>query len=214
VGIDPTNGRIVVGGDETNSGGFEHNFAFAAYTPGGDLDHTFSGDGKMVRPTALNGEFGALSVLGNGRIVAAGTTVKTQSGFQFLVEKYTRNGSFDTGFGGGDGIVVAGFKIGGQQRDDFALDEAVQSDGKIVAAGESQGGTDIRFATVRLTATGHLDSTFGNGGGVLTAFSEDAIAEGVAVNNANHKILLVGDERTSSPTIGIDAMLAARYLGA
>jgi uncharacterized delta-60 repeat protein len=212
VGIDPTNGRIVVGGEQINSGGFTHNFAFAAYTTAGDLDHTFSGDGKMVRPTSLAGGLSALHVLDNGRIVAAGTTLKSLARNQFLVEKYKRDGSFDTSFGGGDGAVVTGFKTGGNARDDFALDVGEQSDGKIVVAGESAG-ADRRFAVVRLTAAGALDSTF-HGGGVLTAFSEDAAATGVAINNASHRILLVGDEITTGPTIRVDAMLAARYLGA
>ncbi|MFL5797732.1 MAG: hypothetical protein ACJ77A_07325 [Actinomycetota bacterium] len=212
VGIDPTGGRIVVGGLERNSGGFEHNFAVAAYTQNGDLDHSFNGNGKMVRVTTVNGGLSALSVLGNGRIVADGTTSQGQAGRQFLLEKYRRDGSFDTSFGGGDGVVVTGFKVGGQARDDAALDLTVQSDGKIVAVGESVG-ADIRFAVVRLTAGGALDPSF-HGGGTLTAFNQDAIAEGVAVNNATHRVLVVGDERTTGPTIRIDAMLAARYLGA
>ncbi len=72
---------------------------------GGDLDHTFSGDGKMVRSTSLGGGLSALHVLDSGRIVAAGTTVKSQTGDQFLVEKYKRDGTFDTSFGGGDGAA-------------------------------------------------------------------------------------------------------------
>jgi len=118
---------------------------------GGDLDHTFSGDGKMVRSTSLGGGLSALHVLDSGRIVAAGTTVKSQTGDQFLVEKYKRDGTFDTSFGGGDGAAVTGFKTGGESRDDFGLDMAVQSDGKIVVAGESIG-TDKRFAVVRYTS--------------------------------------------------------------
>src|SRR5205823_8667246 len=114
------------------------------------------------------------SVLGNGRIVADGATSKGQAGRQFLVEKYKRDGSFDMSFGGGDGVVVAGFKIGGEATDDAALDLAVQSDGKVVAVGESVG-ADIRFAGVRLTAGGARDPSF-HGGGVLTALSEDASA--------------------------------------
>jgi uncharacterized delta-60 repeat protein len=212
VGIDPTNGRIVVGGQETNSGGFGHNFAFAAYTTGGDLDHTFSGDGKMVRSTSLGGGLSALHVLDSGRIVAAGTTVKSQTGDQILVEKYKRDGTFDTSFGGGDGAAVSGFKTGGESRDDFGLDMAVQSDGKIVVSGESID-TDKRFAVLRYTSAGVLDPSF-SGGGVLTSFAQDAAATGLAVNNGTHKILLVGDEITTGPTIGVDAMLAARYLGA
>ena len=154
----------------------------------------------MVRSTSLGGGLSALHVLDSGRIVAAGTTVKSQTGDQFLVEKYKRDGTFDTSFGGGDGAAVTGFKTGGESRDDFGLDMAVQSDGKIVVAGESIG-TDKRFAVVRYTSAGVLDPSF-SGGGVLTSFAQDAAATGVAVNNGTHKILLVGDEITTARRSG------------
>jgi uncharacterized delta-60 repeat protein len=213
VGIDPTNGRIVVGGTLFTSGGFSLDFAFAAYTKAGDLDHTFSGDGKMIRGTSRAGGLAALTVLSNGRIIAAGTTNPGQPGDQMLIEKYTRPGDLDQSFGGGDGITVVGFKHAGEANDDASADVAVQSDGKVVVVGVSVG-ADKRFAVVRLNGNGTLDQSFGNGGGVLTAFTGDAAASGVAINGHTHRIEVVGVEITSPPTIGVDAMYAARYLGA
>ena len=128
-----------------------------------------------------------------------------------LVEKYTRSGAFDTTFGGGDGIVPIGFATGGHPRDDLASDLAVQADGRIVVAGLSAAQSD-EFAVARLNPNGSLDTGF-HGGGVLTAFDDDAEATGVAVNNATHKIVATGTEFTSLPSIPIDAVLAARYLG-
>ncbi len=209
VAIDPTDGRILVGGAETNSGGFGHNFVVAAYTKSGDLDHSFSGDGKSIRPTALGGGLAALAVLDNGRIIAAGTTVKSGTGDQFLIEKYNRAGDFDPNFGGGDGVQVVGF--GGGDRDDFASDVKVQEDGKIVVGGTSIG-ADKQFAVARLTAAGKLDSTF-DGGGVLTAFTKNAGSSGLAINDGTHKIVLVGFELSSPPAESTTGMLAARYLG-
>jgi len=208
VAIDPTNGRIVVGGLLVHSG-FIHDFAFVAYTKTGDLDHTFSGDGVMVRPTSDRGGLSAIAILGNGRIIAAGTTNAGQPKGQFFVEKFTRAGDFDTSFGGGDGQALIGFVKNGNPQDDLATDVKVQSDGKIVVGGSSNGQHDL-FAVARLTANGALDGTF-HGGGVTTAFTQDGQSTGLAVNNTSHKIVLVGIEFPSGG--GTDAMLAARYLG-
>jgi uncharacterized delta-60 repeat protein len=207
VGVDPATGRIVVGG--VLHGGAVHDFAFAVYTKTGGLDHTFSGDGKMVRPTADRGGLFRLAVLGTGRIVAVGaTTAGVQKG-QMLVEKYTRAGDFDSTFGGGHGIALVGFRKNGHPRDDLAFDVGIQSNGKIVVAGQSAG-QDLEFAIARLRGNGTLDPAF-HGGGVLTAFPENAAANGVAINNGTHKIVAVGQEFVSGH---VDAMLAARYLGA
>ncbi|HEY7281563.1 MAG TPA: hypothetical protein VID47_08220 [Actinomycetota bacterium] len=211
VGIDPTNGRIVVGGT-FDSGTGPHDLVLAAYTKSGDLDHTFSQDGKMIRVTSTRGGLAAIAILASGRILVAGTTRSGQAKGQFLVEKYTRTGAFDTSFGGGDGIVPIGFVTGGHPRDDLASGIATQSDGRIVVAGMSAGQTD-EFAVARLNANGALDNGF-HGGGVLTAFPEDAEPTGIAVNNGTHKIVVVGIEFTGMPSIPIDAALAARYLGA
>lgn len=53
--------------------------------------------------------------------------------------------------------------------DDEANAVAIQADGKIIAAGSSF--NDSEFALVRYTTSGALDTTFGTGGIVRTAFS-------------------------------------------
>ena len=54
---------------------------------------------------------------------------------------------------------------------------AVQPDGKIVQAGT----TDRQFAVVRYAADGRLDTSFGNGGAVLTRISGNEFASGLAL---------------------------------
>jgi uncharacterized delta-60 repeat protein len=214
MGIDPTTGRIVVGGTlgAPGNGGGTQGMGFVAYTRSGHLDRTFSGDGRMHRATSFAGGLGALTILPNGRIVAVGGTHRGQAGAQILVEKYTRSGDFDTSFGGGDGIFLFGFDQSGSACDDGASGVTAQADGKIVVVGSSNC-TGPEFVVARLTAAGGFDPTF-HGGALLTTFpSGDSQANAVAVNNATHKIVVVGDEITESPSIGTDAMLAARYLG-
>jgi uncharacterized delta-60 repeat protein len=72
-------------------------------------------------------------------------------------------GSVDAAFGIG-GIVRA--DIANQQ--EVALSLAIQSDGKIVAAGYSDNGGSKDFAVMRFKTTGAPDSTFGTAGKVVT----------------------------------------------
>jgi uncharacterized delta-60 repeat protein len=212
VAVDPVTQRIVAGGFEVDNGGFSHNFALVSYTTTGHLDTSFNSTGKMVRATSSAGGLGDLAVLGDSSIVAVGQTLRGGFGNVMLIEKYRPSGAFATGFGGGDGIVTVGFGSHTEHRDTGAGGVAIQNDGKIVVAGTSTG-VDKRFALVRLTAAGALDLAFGNNGAVLTGFSRDADGNAVAINRGTGKIVVVGDELTPPPTIGVDALLAARYMG-
>jgi uncharacterized delta-60 repeat protein len=66
---------------------------------------------------------------------------------------------------------------------------AVQSDGKIVAAGSSRG---TAFLLARFNADGSLDQTFGTNGGVETTFGDQAAAGSGIVVQADGKIIVVG----------------------
>src|SRR6266536_3291285 len=82
----------------------------------------------------------------------------------------------------GPGALDPSFGTGGQVTTDFggfdsAQAVAVQSDGKIVAAGSTGGGD---FALARYNGDGSLDSTFGSGGKVTTDVGGFDAALGVA----------------------------------
>jgi uncharacterized delta-60 repeat protein len=71
-------------------------------------------------------------------------------------------GQLDFGFGAGDGILFTNFTRGF----DAAYEAVVQSDGKIVVAGEAAGWGG-RISLARYNADGTLDSSFGLGDGKL-----------------------------------------------
>lgn len=77
---------------------------------------------------------------------------------------------------GAPGALDASFGIGGVLSTDFggtydwAYAAAVQPDGKIVAAGVSNGAADHDFALIRYQRDGSIDSSFGNSGKVTTDF--------------------------------------------
>src|SRR5262249_16807199 len=75
-------------------------------------------------------------------------------------------GDLDPSFNGG--TVPTPFS---SASDDEAFAVAIQPDGKIVVAGFSTANGSADFALARYNVDGSLDSTFGNGGKVLTDFT-------------------------------------------
>jgi uncharacterized delta-60 repeat protein len=69
-------------------------------------------------------------------------------------------------------MVTTNFGTKNQQ----AMDVAVLSDGKILAAGWAEG-SDFDFALARYTSTGGLDASFGVGGKVTTNISTSGSKE-------------------------------------
>src|SRR3989304_4763371 len=93
----------------------------------GDLDLSFSGDGKVT--TVVSGTFDNatdVAIQSDGKIVAA---VVSDANRIHLI-RYNSNGSLDTTFSG-DGKVT----IDVSERFDHASAVSLQSDGKIVVAG-------------------------------------------------------------------------------
>ena len=84
------------------------------------------------------------------------------SNYDFALVRYNTDGSLDTTFDS-DGKVTTAIGSG----NDYAYSVAIQSDGKIVAAGYSQRSND--FALVRYNTDGSLDTSFDSDGKVTTA---------------------------------------------
>src|SRR6185436_12159814 len=110
------------------------------------------------------------------KIVVGGTTTIDAAGStNMALARYNPNGTLDSGFGTG-GKVTTSFT--GQFHGIRAI--ALQSDGKIVAAGFTFE-TNSNFALARYNSDGMLDGTFGTGGKVTTDFSPGAVDEAHAV---------------------------------
>ena len=123
--------------------------------------------------------------------------------------RYNSNGSLDTSFGDG-GIVTTIFPQGS-----YAFDVALQSDGKIIAAGtvfvdfDPGEMSDTDFALARYNPDGTPDATFGSGGQVSTDFlghEDDAFS---VLIQPDGKIVAVGS--ANDPATFYD-FAAARYL--
>ncbi|HEX3140662.1 MAG TPA: hypothetical protein VHQ87_11440 [Rhizobacter sp.] len=158
-----TDGRIVVVGSSATTQGTH--IAVVRYQRDGALDTSFGSGGKVVTTVgADNDQAYAVALQPDGKILVAGSSNQGANGLDFALLRYNTDGSLDAGFGNG-GKVTAAFGAD----TDRAYAVIVQSDGKIVVAGESQQtGTGVDFALARYLANGTLDASFGSGGKVLT----------------------------------------------
>jgi uncharacterized delta-60 repeat protein len=162
----------------------------AAYAAPGDLDGTFSSDGKLTTNFAsgFDGAFGVV-VQSDGRIVAAGAAAG--GGGRFGLARYNADGSLDVTFGG-DGRVTTNFT----SKFDASSALALQTDGRIIVAGLAGGrlvyGDDQKFALARYNADGSLDTTFSGDGKVTTNLtSGPEFAHSVAIQG-DGKIVAAG----------------------
>ena len=202
---------VVVGQTYKNNDYTGEDFVVTRYNTDGTLDNTFGAGGRVRTDfPGLAAVPSAVVMQPDGKIVVAGGAFPL---FTFLgdfkVVRYNPNGSLDRSFGSG-GIVTTTFPEGS-----YAFDVALQSDGKIIAAGTvfvnfipgESSNTD--FALARYNADGTPDATFGNGGQVSTDFNgleDDAFS---VLIQPDGKIVAVGS--ANNPASFYD-FAAARYL--
>src|SRR5262249_41974587 len=141
-------------------------FALARYNGDGSLDTSFGTGGEVTTVLSLADFAESVAIQTDGKIVAAGISQQSATAQDFGLARYNSDGSLDTNFGRG-GKVLTDFA----GSNDGAFDVAIQTDGKIVAAGFSfQFTASENFALARYNSNGVLDTTFGAGGKVTTDF--------------------------------------------
>jgi uncharacterized delta-60 repeat protein len=178
-------------------------------TPAGALDPSF-GSGGVVHGIYGFGSTtsGATSValLDDGRIVAAGVAGGS-SRDRFALVRYLPNGSLDEMFGLHGVVVTSG-------PGDRRINElVVLADGKVLVAGVEQyfDPGESLFLLARYLPNGDLDSSFGDGGLVYTAFGSFAWASAESlVLQPNGAFVVGGSMDWTGPSA---RFLLARYLG-
>ena len=181
-----TDGKIVVVGDTFASSGYDA--ALARYLPDGRLDATFGTGGRVTLDLAgcpCNEEVHAVLIQPDGKIVIGGSAVPGASGVgtHFVLARFNVNGTLDTGFGVNGKVFI---NLGGYYEYVYAL--TLQSDGKIVAVGDSDGD----FALTRVSRSGRLDSGFGVSGKIRTDFAGATDEAHGVVIQADGKIVAGG----------------------
>jgi uncharacterized delta-60 repeat protein len=204
-----SDGKLLVSGYD------DGNFSLIRLNPNGSLDGTFGSGGRAA---ATKGSATDMAIQSNGRIVLVGFVVNQPKGgtsdTDIAVARYNTNGSLDSSFGGDGSVSTAISTVAstgpGANKADWATAVAVQpADQKILVGGYIYAGADYSNSVlVRYNTDGSLDSTFGQGGKLVTPIGvgEDAINDIAALPDG--RILAVGFTRGAD---GRASLYVARY---
>ncbi len=181
-------GKILVAGQSSNA------FAIIRCNSNGAIDNSFSLDGKLI--TAITGFSVArsLALQADGKIMLSGyCALRSEGGIvgqlTFTTIRYFANGTPDNSFGS-NGIAISEFR-GSKAAVDAGNVVAVQPDGKIIVAGNSNNGNYNDLVMVRFLPNGRLDNSFNISGKVYKVFFNDFSANAVALQQ-DEKILVAG----------------------
>jgi len=187
--------------------------ALARYNPDGSLDTSFGTGGTVLTGVGFGpGEpAGAVAVAlrdrgnsGTKIITAARVPSTITANFDFALFQYNADGSLDTSFGTG-GEVTTDL---GSGSDDVPASLALEPNGRVVVAGESDALGTFDFALARYKPDGGIDSSFGTGGRVLTDFASASVDRATAVTiEKDGRIVAVG----TSNAMGRFDFALARY---
>jgi len=165
----------------------ENRLAIARYTSDGYVDTTFGTPNLIVD---VYGYLASDMVLqDNDRIIIA---TSNEYNKEFSLIRFDQNGLIDLSFGS-SGIALAA--IGDYDSESSAL--ALQNDGRIIVAGETYQDGKFVLTLAKFDTNGALDSTFGEGGSVLTTMTTaNGYASSLAIQ-ADGKILTAGAVETA-----------------
>lgn len=164
----------------------------------GTPDNNFDGDGKLQIAVG-NGLYTPIGlpksiiVQPDGKIVTCATVINGAN-YDFTIFRFNANGTPDNSFDG-DGKVFTNFTV-----NDYVFRIALQTDGKIVAAGYTVNASNAwDIAVARYNSDGSPDNSFDGDGKVTTNISGgNEFALGVAIQT-DGKIVVAGmDEAVGS----------------
>jgi uncharacterized delta-60 repeat protein len=179
-------GRFVVCG---YTGGATPAFALARYRPGGGLDPTFGGTGRVTTsfPGKTEAFCSAVTHVGN-QVVAVGQAFDGATVTSFAVARFRADGSPAQGFDG-DGLAL----FDPLPTDDEATGVVPLPHGSVVVAGtvrDTVSRSDV--ALLQIKRNGTLDPAFGGGDGIKLYDPGSVDKAGELLRQPNGKLVLVG----------------------
>ncbi|GGO38448.1 hypothetical protein [Deinococcus humi] len=180
-----SNNAIIVAGKSFN--GTDTDFTVLKYNNDGTLNKMFGKDG-IARFNISNDTADQLVLLKDGKIVIAGFA-ESSMGSKISVLRLLEDGRLDRSFGfqGIAAPLINNLKS-------YAYTVGLQSNGKVVVAGEIEDGESRNQMIVRLNSNGRLDTSFGSSG-LIT--SSDFVTCSAKVT-ADNKIVTVGFGRVGT----------------
>jgi uncharacterized delta-60 repeat protein len=198
-----SDGKIVAAGSSSGASG-EIDFALARYNTNGSLDNSFGANGTVrnnINISTGNNKINyayAAAIQSDGKILLAGYSNNSIND-EFALARYNTDGSLDNTFGTSG--TIREHISGGDKSGDRANSIALQSDGKIVAAGYSTTSSGPAFAIARFNTNGSFDSTYGTNGSTISHISGGGNSEDIAntvVIQSDGKIVAAGQSMDSS----------------
>jgi uncharacterized delta-60 repeat protein len=204
-------GKIVVAGLVMQANGDGGRVGIAQYNADGTPDYTFGGgDGVVLTPeiAQLYGSLGIgtsnIAIQADGKVLVGHYSLnQSTSDSDAMLMRFNPDGTFDTSFGGGDGLATA--DLGSTT--DISLSVVALANGKVLTFGQTTSGG----ALARYNADGSLDTTFGGGDGVVQtphAFGNAVLSDGRIITAAQdmsariYSAAGVLENSTSIPSLG------------
>jgi uncharacterized delta-60 repeat protein len=206
-------GKILATGNTSLPNSFNgFDFCTVRYNTDGSVDAGFGTNGRVTTDFGGGIDFAtSIALQSDGKVVVGGGG-PISNDFQFAIARYTAAGAPDATFGNA-GVQTVGF-LGYDIGDATVL----QSDGKILLAGFSEGGNEdtspLDIGLARFTSGGVLDATFGTSGKVLSDFGGQEF--GFGMNLYKRRIYVTGTRREFRPftaTDKWDGLVAAYFTG-
>jgi uncharacterized delta-60 repeat protein len=184
-----SDGKIVLSGYSVTAG-VASDFSLLRFDSQGRIDRAFGMDGwSMVSFGAL--DYAAdVALQPDGKIVMAGTTLRSDTDSDFALVRFDTDGHPDTTFSG-DGLVTTSM---GSRRDTASV-LLLQPDGSVVVAGctiKNDDASDSDFAVARYDTDGKLDKSFSADGKTTTSLGTSVAEAYGVVLQGDGKIVLAG----------------------
>ncbi len=157
-----SSGKILVAGSFT----FPYSLGIARFNSDGTIDTTFLDNGsKSYSPvTSSFSTYTSIKIQNDNKIVLGGYVYFSGQKPSFVISRADSNGNPDPNFGND------GYTITSMDSSVAVQSLAIQSDGKIVAIGNSfSSNGEVHFILARYNTDGNLDNSFGNNGIVITS---------------------------------------------
>jgi uncharacterized delta-60 repeat protein len=201
-----SDGKIVVGSSAGSSG-----FVLTRITANGAIDTTFGTGGTVTtNPVGRSDDnFGGVTLQSDGKIVVAGSVIVSLPYPESCVLRYNADGSLDGTFASG-GIAYLVNPAGLFPSRNSGV--AIQSNGEIVAGTKLSDDSDTQqyFAALRVSASGALDTGYGDGGWASVLVANGAAIQAMALQ-PDGRVIVAGYVRPSGNTYPTDVALC-RFL--
>lgn len=167
----------------------------------GSIDQTFGSNGFVQPSYSSSTAFLGIAIDAAQFIYTCGVDNNGS-----VIAKFNSTGAADATYGNAGHVITSMSTAQNETLNDLVI----QSDGKVVAAGDADG----HFAVMRTLATGSLDLSFGTTGVVTTTFTSGVGSEARSIKiQADGKIVLGGINITANITSIFENALA-RYTNA